>query len=57
MKVGDLVTHKYYDGSIGVVVSSRIGNAWRVMWFKHYYDTGFVSPVYEFEVEVINESR
>ena len=59
MKVGDLVTHREYKGSIGFVLQKKWWNqhVYEVMWFKHYYDTGMKSPVYDWEVEVINESR
>ena len=60
MKTGDLVAHKDYDDSIGLVlnrVTWTCEPVYEVMWFKHYYDTGMKSPVYDWEVEVINESR
>ena len=60
MKTGDLVAHKDYDGSIGLVlnrVTWTCEPVYEVMWFKHYYDTGMKSPVYDWEVEVLNESR
>jgi hypothetical protein len=60
MKVGDLVIHPKYTGSIGFVVERVTWTCepvYVVMWFKHYYDTGMRSPVYDWEVEVINESR
>lgn len=60
MKVGDLVTNKRFKGSIGFVLN----RAWwtcepvyEVWWLYHYYDTGMKSPVYDWEVEVINEDR
>jgi len=60
MKKGSLVLHKHFKGSIGFVlnrVTWTCEPVYEVMWFKHYYDTGKKSPVYEWEVEVINESR
>ena len=59
MKVGDLVLHKRFKGSIGLVlnrVAWTCEPVYEVMWFKHYYDTGQKSPVYKWEVEIINES-
>ena len=58
MKVGDLVAHKKYDGSIGFITHRCTWTCepvWAVMWFYHYYDTGHVSPVYEWEVEVVKK--
>ena len=60
MKIGDLVLHKKFKGSIGFVLN-RASWTWEpvyeVWWFKHYYDTGRKSPVYDWEVEVLNEDR
>jgi hypothetical protein len=60
VKVGDLVLHKKFKGSIGLVLNRVTWSRepiYEVMWFKHYYDTGKKSPVYKWEVEIINESR
>ena len=60
MKKGDLVAHKDYDGSIGLVLNRATWtceSVYEVMWFKHYYDTGMKSPVYDWEVEMIDEER
>jgi len=60
MKIGSLVSHKRLEGSIGFVlerVTWTCEPVYEVMWFKHYYDTGRKSPVYEWEVEVISEGR
>ena len=56
MKTGDLVAHKDYDGSIGLVLNRATWTCepvYEVMWFKHYYDTGMKSPVYDWEVDEI----
>ena len=55
MKIGDLVEHKDYKGSIGVVKhrctwAREDEVVWAVYWFHHYYDTGHVSPIYDWEV-------
>ena len=61
MQKGDLVAHKNYKGSIGVVKhrctwSKNTGeNIWAVYWFNHLYDTGQVSPIYDWEVEVVKK--
>ncbi len=60
MKVGDLVTNKRFKGSIGFVLNRATWtceSVYEIMWFKHYYDTGMKAPVYDWEVEVINEDR
>ena len=60
MKIGDLVAHPKYEGSIGFVLNRVTWSSepiYEVWWFKHYYDTGRKSPVYDWEVEVISESR
>jgi hypothetical protein len=60
MKVGDLVTNKRFKGSIGFVLNRATWTCepvYEVMWLYHYYDTGMKSPVYDWEVEVIDESR
>ena len=60
MNVGDLVVHKNYDGSIGVIKHRCTWTCeivWAVYWFYHYYDTGHVSPIYDWEVEVVNGNR
>ena len=60
MKIGDLVTNKRFKGSIGFVLNRATWTCepvYAVMWLYHYYDTGMKSPVYDWEVEVINESR
>ena len=60
MKIGDLVAHPKYEGSIGFVLNRVTWSRepiYEVWWFKHYYDTGMKSPVYDWEVEVISESR
>ena len=61
MKVGDLVEHKDYKGSIGVVkhrctwAKNTGENIWAVFWFHHYYDTRHVSPVYDWEVVAVKK--
>ena len=60
MQKGDLVVHKKFDGSIGVVKhrctwARKDEVVWAVYWFYHYYDTGRVSPVYDWEVEVVKK--
>ena len=60
MKAGDLVIHKRFVGSIGFVLNRAtwtIEPIFEVFWFKHYYDTNRASHVYDWEVEVIRESR
>lgn len=60
MKIGSLVLHKRFEGSIGFVLNRATWtceSVYEVMWFKHYYDTGKKSPVYDWEVEVIHEDR
>ena len=60
MKMGNLVIHKKFKGSIGFVLNRATWSRepiYEVWWLKHYYDTGRKSPVYMWEVEVIDESR
>ena len=62
MQVGDLVIHKNYKGSIGFIVNKATWprpneTVFEVMWFHHFYDTGCISPVYEFEIRGVYASR
>ena len=60
MKIGSLVLHKRFEGSIGFVLNRATWtceSVYEVMWFKHYYDTGKKYPVYDWAVEVKNEDR
>lgn len=60
MKVGDLVTNKRFKGSIGFVLNRATWtceSVYEIIWFKHYHYTGMKAPVYDWEVEVINEDR
>ena len=60
MKIGDLVLHKSFKGAIGFVVNRATWTCepvWLVYWIYHYYDTSCVSPVYDWEIEAIDESR
>tara|TARA_B100000427_G_C15348515_1_gene524348 strand:+ start:529 stop:714 length:186 start_codon:yes stop_codon:yes gene_type:complete len=61
MKVGDLVRSIHFEHSVGVIVpvteTSFDQDAYWVFWFEHFYDTGNITPVYTFQVEVISECR
>ena len=61
MEIGELVRQTKWEHSIGFIVRFHYDSHGRtvycVMWFQHEYDTGAITPVYGFEIEVISENR